>query len=80
MESWPNLLQFGLKRSVYDHAAVILKEVAESNWGPKPFKFVNSWLQETGFKQLIEEEWRNHVVRGWSGYVFKEKLKHLRRK
>lgn len=33
---WPNVAQFGLKRKVTDHAAIILKEDV-TYWGPRPF-------------------------------------------
>lgn len=74
---WPHLVQVGLKRKVSDHAAVLLKEDV-TDWGPKPFKFVNGWMNEKGFKELVEEEWRKHKVEGWSGFVLKEKLKHIK--
>lgn len=74
---WPNLAQFGLKRKVSDHAEILLKEDVE-NWGPKPFKFLNLWIQEKGFKEVVEKEWTETKVTGWSGYILKEKLKSLK--
>lgn len=74
-----NLTQIGLKRKTSNHAAILLKEEFK-DWGPKPFKFVNSWLKEEGFKKMVEEEWRNCKVQGWSGFVIKEKLKHVRKR
>lgn len=74
---WKNLVQVGLKRKVLDHAAIVLKEEAK-DWGPRPFKFLSCWLRKEGFKKLVEEEWRNYKVNGWSGFVLKEKLKHIK--
>lgn len=76
---WPNLTQVGLKRKVSDHAALLLKEEVE-DWGPKPLKFLSWCLKEKGFKELVEEEWKNHKVEGWSGFIIKEKLKHVKEK
>lgn len=39
---WPELSQWGLKRSVSDHCAVMLKE-REVNWGLKPFRMMKCW-------------------------------------
>lgn len=53
METWPNLAQYGLKKSVSNHAVLLLKEVV-ANWGAKPFKFVNGWIQEKEFIHFLE--------------------------
>lgn len=37
LNTWNNLSQWGLKRSVSDHCPVVLK-VNEVDWGPKPFR------------------------------------------
>lgn len=66
MTEWPNLAQFGLKRKVSDHTAILLKEDVK-DWGPKPFKFLNSWVREAGFKEMVEKEWASFHVEGWSG-------------
>lgn len=42
LNEWPELSQWGLKRSVSDHCAVILKE-RDINWGPKPFRMMKCW-------------------------------------
>lgn len=77
VSNWPSLAQFGLKRKVSDHAAILLKKDIK-DWGPRPFKFLSCWLEEKGFKELVEEEWKTSKVEGWSGYVLKEKLKSLK--
>lgn len=75
----PNLVQEGLKRKVSDHAAIVLKEEVK-NWGPKPFKFLNCWLEDEELRSLVEKEWKESEVNGWSGFVLKEKLKIVRDK
>lgn len=76
---WPNLVQLGLRRKISDHAAIFLKEEVV-DWGPKPFKFVNGWLKEKGFREMVEEVWRGNEIKGWKGYVIKEKLKLVKEK
>lgn len=63
MTKWPGVAQFGLKRKIYDHVAILLKEEV-SYWGPKPFKFVNGWLKEKGCREMVEQEWKAFNVKG----------------
>lgn len=79
VQEWLNLMQEGLKRKESDHVAIVLKEVVK-NWGPRPFKFLNCWLKEEGFRKMVEEEWKGSKINGWSGFVVKEKLKIVREK
>jgi hypothetical protein len=48
------------------------------DWGLKPFRFNNFWLQNRNFKGVVEEAWRNHGGRGWMGFVLQSKLKGLK--
>ncbi|KAL8481726.1 hypothetical protein ACS0TY_028027 [Phlomoides rotata] len=59
---------------------VILKggEGCKKDCGPKPFKFFNQWTQHPSYKDLIETVWSSSNIRGWGGYVLKEKLKELK--
>lgn len=60
---WPNLAQWGLDRSVSDHCAVVLKS-GDQDWGPKPFRVMNSWLMHKDFSKLIEDNWGSFDVQG----------------
>ncbi|KAK2638772.1 hypothetical protein Ddye_026567 [Dipteronia dyeriana] len=55
---FPNMRQLGLPRTLSDHNASLVGEKWE-DWGPKPFRFFNGWLEDKG---LMEE-----VVKGWNG-------------
>lgn len=48
------------------------------DWGPRPFRFNNIWLDNKKLKGLMEDWWRNSGCSGWMGYVLKEKLKSLK--
>lgn len=48
------------------------------NWGPKPFYFINFWLENREFKGVVEEAWRGNNVSGWMNFLLKEKLKRLK--
>lgn len=68
-----------LPRDVSDHCPLVLK-YGGWDWGPKPFRFNNFWLQNRKFKGVVEEVWRNNTVGGWMSFALKEKLKILKGK
>ncbi|XP_057426415.1 uncharacterized protein LOC130719827 [Lotus japonicus] len=74
---WPNCAQYVLKRSVSDHCPLVLKQV-EANWGPKPFRILNVWMDNPLFVKMVGENWNEFEVQGWGAYVLKEKLKKLK--
>lgn len=77
LANWPNSFQKGLPRSVSDHCPLSL-EVTCIDWGPKPFMFINAWMEHPDFKECVLNSWRNADLHGWGGYVVKEKLKKLK--
>ncbi|XP_057447788.1 uncharacterized protein LOC130739495 [Lotus japonicus] len=60
-----------------DHRPVLLS-LGTSDFGPKPFRFYNSWLLDKEFQELIAEWWNSTLVNGWAGFVLQQKLKSLR--
>ncbi|GLT98350.1 hypothetical protein SLE2022_158590 [Rubroshorea leprosula] len=74
---WGDCCQVGLNRSISDHCPMVLKKI-NSDWGPKPFRALNCWDQHPDFRRVAEESWKSTEVRGWKGFVCKEKFKHLR--
>ncbi|XVF73335.1 hypothetical protein PTKIN_Ptkin12aG0193100 [Pterospermum kingtungense] len=51
-----NVVQKLWPRSLSDHYPVSL-ETNTTNWGPKPFRFYNYWLDSNGFKELVVKRW-----------------------
>ncbi|GKV12840.1 hypothetical protein SLEP1_g23934 [Rubroshorea leprosula] len=74
LEKWEEVRQWGLSRVVFDHCPLLLKH-KKVDWGPKPFKFFDVWLEQDGCKELIKEVWSNTNIQGWAGFRLKEKLK-----
>jgi hypothetical protein len=66
-----------LPRDVSDHCPLLLKYL-NRDWGPKPFRFNNFWLENKNLPKVVESYWSNHHVEGWMGFVVKEKLKGLK--
>ncbi|MCI16652.1 transposon TX1 putative protein, partial [Trifolium medium] len=64
-------------RDVSDHCLILLK-YDDFDWGPKPFRFNNHWLKNSGFQKVVEETWGSTMVAGRKGFIAKEKLKRLK--
>ncbi|GKU96029.1 hypothetical protein SLEP1_g9310 [Rubroshorea leprosula] len=75
--NWEDVRQWGLKRSISDHCPILLKN-QKVDWGPKPFKFFDVWMERLGFEKLIQDSWSSTKIHGWKGYILKEKLKRLK--
>ncbi|GKV12050.1 hypothetical protein SLEP1_g23252 [Rubroshorea leprosula] len=54
LSKWCDTKQWGLTRTVSDHCPIMLK-VQKVDWGPKPFKFFDAWLDDQGCKELISK-------------------------
>ncbi|MCI15574.1 RNA-directed DNA polymerase (Reverse transcriptase), partial [Trifolium medium] len=66
-----------LPRSVSDHCPLVVR-FKDFDWGPKPFRFNNHWLEHKDFKGVVENFWRENNTIGWMAYVLKEKFKGLK--
>ncbi|GKU90856.1 hypothetical protein SLEP1_g4800 [Rubroshorea leprosula] len=49
------------------------------DWGPKPFRFFDAWLESPEFKDIVTDVWKSIVVGGWNGYRLKKKLKETKK-
>lgn len=77
LDIWSNSYQWVFNRDFSNHCPILLK-IMSSNWGPKPFRFNNCWLQHRGFGELIEKQWNGFKVEGWAAFILQEKLKKLK--
>ncbi|MCI19886.1 cysteine-rich receptor-like protein kinase, partial [Trifolium medium] len=64
-------------RDISDHCPVWLI-VSPVNWGPKPFRVINGWLEHPDFLSFVETSWKSFAVHGKKAYVLKEKFKLLK--
>ncbi|GKV05277.1 hypothetical protein SLEP1_g17307 [Rubroshorea leprosula] len=74
LTKWGDAKQWRLNRTISDHCPILLKQ-KEVDWGPKSFKFFNTWIEQEGCRELIKETWSKADIQGWTGYRIKEKLK-----
>jgi len=77
LEKWSGSKLYAEGRSVWDHCALILKEM-NIDWGPKLFRCLDVWQKDVRFKELVRNKWERYDIRGNSLYVLKEKLKRLK--
>ncbi|KAL5169552.1 putative plastid-lipid-associated protein 11, chloroplastic [Glycine soja] len=74
---WPNTSQHVLQRDFSDHCPLILK-TKMVDWGLKPFRVVDWWLNQKGYHSMIKEAWTADQQGGWGGIALKNKLRNLR--
>ena len=74
---WPDTSQHVLQRDYSDHCPIILK-TKMVDWGPKPFRVVDWWLNHKGYHSMIKEAWSTDLQGGWGGVALKNKLRNLR--
>ncbi|KAK2406714.1 hypothetical protein QL285_042414 [Trifolium repens] len=77
LDEWGDYAVWVCSRDVSDHCPLVLK-YPDNDWGPKPFRFNNYWLDHKNFKKVVEDCWRGQEVSGWMAFVLKEKLKALK--
>ena len=77
LSMWPNTYQHVLQRDFSDHCPLILK-TNMVDWGPKPFRVVDWWLNQKGYHSMVKEAWTADQQGGWGGIALKNKLRSLR--
>ncbi|KAL9672560.1 hypothetical protein QQ045_028811 [Rhodiola kirilowii] len=68
-----------MAKDLSDHAAIALR-VEGKNWGMKPFRFINAWLDHPGLRNEIKEMWGETGEGGWKGFVIQKKLAKIRKR
>ncbi|GKA20405.1 RNA-directed DNA polymerase, eukaryota [Tanacetum coccineum] len=58
---WGNLSVVALDRKLSDHYPIVLKDV-DLDFGPKPFRVFNIWLEECDFSQVVDKAWKKDVI------------------
>ncbi|KAL8539888.1 hypothetical protein ACS0TY_001479 [Phlomoides rotata] len=74
---WTAQVLKGGRITLSDHRPIYIQE-ASKDWGPKPFKLFNWWLQQHSFVNLVESKWPGYEFSEWSAFKLKEKLKALK--
>lgn len=78
LDLWEGSSLRALNQKFSDHCSLVLKN-QKFDWGPRLFRFLNCWLEDTDFKTFMEEKWRVFNVIRRGAFVLKEKLKLLKK-
>ena len=71
--------QWGLSQMLSDHCLVLLSG-EEKDWGPKPFRVLDIWINQGSFKEIVRNVWSQSNAQGWKGYVIVKKMQALKQK
>ncbi|XP_071728684.1 uncharacterized protein [Rutidosis leptorrhynchoides] len=72
---WKDPTALVMDRYLSDHCPIMFKD-EERNFGPKPFKFFDAWLEEDGIEQVILDAWTTPIQNiNRKDCVFRNKLK-----
>jgi len=71
---WPMSKQYVQPRVVLDHCTLVVKSMVK-DWGPKPFRSIDAWLLELGFKEWVSNRWNSFSIQGNNISKLKDKLK-----
>ena len=74
---FPNLAAVALSNTISDHRPICLKD-SVVDFGPRPFRFFNSWMHEPSFQSLLCESWGKHIEEDNAAIRLKNKFKRLK--
>ncbi|XP_071686824.1 uncharacterized protein [Rutidosis leptorrhynchoides] len=77
IELWDDLSIMILDRRESDHCPLILRD-KRIDFGPKPFKVFDEWLNRDGIDRIIIEAWGKCVRSTRKDCVFRDKLKNVK--
>ncbi|KAK8595382.1 hypothetical protein V6N13_016755 [Hibiscus sabdariffa] len=77
IEKFVDLVQHNLPPSISDHSLVRLSS-GVTDWGPRPFHFLNCWLEMSAHVRLMGAEWRRISEEAHSPVSFMDKLRSLK--
>ncbi|PWA48762.1 RNA-directed DNA polymerase, eukaryota, Reverse transcriptase zinc-binding domain protein [Artemisia annua] len=70
---WHGACLRALPRELSDHSPLLLT-VSDSNYGAKPFKWFNSWLDREGCEDIVRDAWNNVSFEGPADIVIFKKF------
>jgi len=77
LRKWPMAKQYILPREVSYHYTIVVKCLIK-DWGPRPFKTIDAWMMEPGFKEMVRSKWHSYVVHSDNITKLRDKLKCLK--
>nr|GEV31370.1 putative ribonuclease H protein At1g65750 family [Tanacetum cinerariifolium] len=77
LNRWGSLYVVALDRKLSDHCPIVLKDV-DVDFGPKPFRFFDIWLEEKDVGQVVESVWNKDARSRRPDCRFRDKLKNVK--
>ncbi|XP_071712577.1 uncharacterized protein [Rutidosis leptorrhynchoides] len=75
---WPTLFANTLDRFTSDHCPIILRDRI-IDFGPKPIRVFNAWLDDKGSVEVISNAWNLHVGGNRGDCILRNKLKNVKK-
>ncbi|XP_071687342.1 uncharacterized protein [Rutidosis leptorrhynchoides] len=76
-DTWGELSVLALERKLSDHCPIVLRDAA-IDFGPKPTKVFNEWLELEGSNKIISDCWNQPHHGLWLDCRFRNKLKSVK--
>ncbi|XP_071694529.1 uncharacterized protein [Rutidosis leptorrhynchoides] len=74
---WSDLSAIVLDRKFSDHCPIVLRDKV-IDFGPKPFRFFDEWLNVDEANEIMKKAWGEEVNGGRKDCVFRNKLKNVK--
>ncbi|XP_071740403.1 uncharacterized protein [Rutidosis leptorrhynchoides] len=74
---WCDLSAIVLDRKFSDHCPIVLRDKV-IDFGPKPFRFFDEWLNVDEANEIIKKDWGEEVNGSRKDCVFRNKLKNVK--
>ncbi|XP_071704573.1 uncharacterized protein [Rutidosis leptorrhynchoides] len=78
MQTWGDLSVIALDRNTSDHCPIVLQN-KNVDFGPKPFKIFDEWLEKVEVEHVMSEAWNKQVTRSRHDCIFRNKLKNVKK-
>lgn len=77
LDYWSNLSVTALDRKLSDHCPILLSDKL-LDFGPKPFRFFDAWLDKHDIEVVIKNAWAKSVTSFHPDCIFRDKLKNVK--
>nr|GEW74581.1 hypothetical protein [Tanacetum cinerariifolium] len=74
---WRNLVAVSLDRKLSNHCPILLKDI-DMDFGPKPFRAYDVWLEENDIDNVFISAWHNPVRNYKADCVIRDKFKNAK--
>ncbi|XP_071698969.1 uncharacterized protein [Rutidosis leptorrhynchoides] len=74
---WEDTSAIVMDRKFSDHCPIMLRDKVV-DFGPKPFKFFNEWLNMEGVDKIIRDAWSEEILGRRKDCIFRNKLKNVK--